>query len=286
MNIITHRASLAAALCGLLFAAAPSANAADPDPALLIAAMQDALVPNEPRLARVRVTVWKEQDELARRSWEALVARRRFDDGPRTAVTLMAPPVTRGSAMLTAPREDGEIGLWLYSPSERRARALAPFEADRNFLVTDFNYDDLALTTRDFVEPQLLGDEELDGRPTWKVEVKPAEEWYYSRIVTWIGKDTMLPIRREYYDRAYRLWKVVEMDDAIIDGIPTVLEVALHDVQTDSRSLWDVRAVSYGTDELDREMLSSEQLGQLDQQPFWQAVGLGHGNPTALSLAD
>ncbi|MEQ8663272.1 MAG: outer membrane lipoprotein-sorting protein, partial [Gammaproteobacteria bacterium] len=255
----------ASVLC-LLLAAAPAAHAAEPDPAQLLAAMQKAMVPDEPRLARVRVTVYKEQAELADRTWEALVARRRFADGPRTAVTLMAPPVTRGSAVLTAPRgDDGDIGLWLFSPSDRRARALAPLDADRNFLVTDFNYDDLALTTRDFVEPQLHGEEMLDGRPTWKVEVKPADRWYYSRIVTWIGQDTLLPVRREYYDRAYRLWKVAEMRDAVIDGIPTLLEITLHDVQTDSRSIWDVRAVSYGADDLDREALSADRLGELDQ---------------------
>ena len=31
--------------------------------------------------------------------------------------------------------------------------------------------------------------------------------FYYSRIVTWVAKDCMLPLRRDYYDAANQLWK-------------------------------------------------------------------------------
>ena len=264
-----------------------AATAKDRDPAKLMAAMQDAMVPTQSQLTRVAVSLYKDGAQEATRTWQALVARQRFDDGPRTAIAMMAPETARGSAMLTAPRpDDGDVGLWLFSPSERRARQLAPLEADRHFLVTDFNYGVLGLTERRFVEPRLLGEEIIDGRKTWKVEVAPADDWYYSRIVTWIAQDTMLPLKREYYDRAFRLWKVVDVRDAIVDDVPTVLGMQIRDVQTNSRSDWEVRAVSYDGRGVDKADLSATALGELPQQPFWQVVGYNHDGHVAAALAN
>ncbi len=273
-------------LCALLMMTG-TAPAADRDPAKLMAAMQDAMVPTQSQLTRVAVSLYKDGAQDATRTWQALVARQRFEDGPRTAIAMMAPEAARGSAMLTAPRpEDGDIGLWLFSPSERRARQLAPLEADRHFLVTDFNYGDLGLAERRFVEPRLLGEETVDGRKTWKVEVAPADDWYYSRIITWIAQDTMLPLKREYYDRAFRLWKVVEVREAVVDDVPTVLGMRIRDVQTNSRSDWEVRAVSYDGRGVDKADLSATALGELPQQPFWQVVGYAHDGHVAAALAN
>jgi len=275
---------------GTLFALvlmAGAVTAKERDPARLMAAMQDAMVPGQSQLTRVAVSLYRDGAQAPTRTWQALVARQRFDDGPRTAIAMMAPEAARGSAMLTAPRpDDGDIGLWLFSPSERRARQLAPLQADRHFLVTDFNYGDLGLAKRRFVEPRLLGEEIIDGRKTWKVEVAPADDWYYSRIITWIAQDTMLPLKREYYDRAFRLWKVVEVRDAVVDDVPTILGMQVHDVQTNSRSDWTVRAVSYDGRGVDKADLSAAALGELPQQPFWQVVGYDHDGHVAAALAN
>src|SRR5690606_4948654 len=97
----------------------------------------------------------------------------------------------------------------------------------------------------------------------------PEQDWYYSHIVTWISQETMLPVKREFFDRADRLWKVVSVHSALVDGAPTVLDIILEDVQTRSTSRWQVRAVSYDAEGLDKEDLSPDNLGQLDKQPFW-----------------
>ncbi|MGE0486065.1 MAG: outer membrane lipoprotein-sorting protein [Gammaproteobacteria bacterium] len=276
----TPRPRFGQRLCAALGATAlllcGSVHAADgtPDPGELMARMHGALVPATAQLTRVQVSVEPGDGSHERRDWIALVARQRYPEGPHNAITLLSPDDAAGSALLTAPptrRAEG-IGLWLYTPTERRARELAPLEADRHFLVTDFTYDDLALSTRDFVEPTLLGTGTVDGRATWKVRVKPASDWYYSSIVTWIDEQTLLPVKREYYDRAFRLWKVIDYQSALIDGVPTVMDVRLHDVQSRSRSRWRVLAVSYDGQGIDEDDLAPLALGELAAQPFWRTV--------------
>ncbi|MEX2481340.1 MAG: outer membrane lipoprotein-sorting protein [Gammaproteobacteria bacterium] len=265
------RASLLMMLCAII----GSTSAAAPSPAQLIAQMEEALTPAQPQLARVHISVTKELTPDESLSWEALVARQRFDDGPRTAITILEPDYATGSAMLTAPRtNDKDLGLWLYTPKERRARQIAPLEPDRNLLLTDFGYADLGLAPRDLIEAELVGEEVIDGQATWKVRAAPEQDWYYSYIVTWIAQDTMLPVKREFYDRADRLWKVLSVRSLLIDSVPTVLDVTLEDVQTRSTSRWQVRAVSYDAKGLDKQDLSPDSLGQLAAQPFWKIIGV------------
>ncbi|MCB1746166.1 MAG: outer membrane lipoprotein-sorting protein [Gammaproteobacteria bacterium] len=276
---LTPRPRIGRRLCAglgaaaLLLTATAHATDAAPDPGELMNRMHEALVPTTAQLTRVHVSIVPGDGSHERHDWTALVARQRFADGPHNAIALESPEDAAGSAILTAPRMQPEegIGLWLYAPAERRARELSPLEADRHFLLTDFTYDDLALSARDFVEPALLGEEKVAGHDTWKVRVKPDKDWYYSRIVTWIDKQSLLPIKREYYDRAFRLWKVVDYKSAMIDGVPTIMDVDLHDVQSQSRSRWQVLAVSYdsGIAEQDFTPLA---LGELAGQPFWQSV--------------
>lgn len=273
MNNTMHCLALRAGLLGALFTLGGAAQAA-PSPAQLLADMQEALVPEQGQLSRVYINVTRQLEPQDSHSWNALVARQRFEDGPRTAITVLDPSPVQGSATLTAPREeDEELGLWLYTPKERRARQIAPLEVDRNFLMTDFSFADLALTARDFRDPELLGEQTIDGRQTWRVRAAPAENWYYSEIVTWIAADTHLPVRREYFDRAGRLWKVMTVRSALIDDVPTVLEITLEDVQTHSISTWQVRALSYADERLEERHLSPDGLGELADQPFWRAVG-------------
>ena len=53
---------------------------------------------------------------------------------------------------------------------------------------------------------RLVGEEELRGRHAYKVEEQaPQEQSYYSRIITWIATDSMLPLQRDYFDHAGRL---------------------------------------------------------------------------------
>ena len=278
--MIIHRYNKCARLVAcvvLLGGAAGSAVAATaPDAARLLAEMQGALAPAKPQIARVHVTT-KENDSMDERdAWDALVVRRRFDDGPRTAIAMTRPDDAHGTVILTAPLDDNAgRGLWVYEPAERRTRELTPLEPDQHFLLTDFNYADLALATFPLQGSKVLGEVHLDGRAAWKVEAVPAStrQAPYSRIVSWVAEDTKLPLRREYYDRAGRLWKVLSYRGAIVDSVPTILDVRLRDAQSGATSTWEVRALSYeDPGHVARTAFEPERLGSLSEQDFWQDV--------------
>jgi hypothetical protein len=136
--------------------------------------------------------------------WVAGEARKQLADGKRTLLVMLEPADVRGNTLLIA-EQDGRVNImWWYSPALRRVRALVPVEAYQRFLDTDFTYADLG-----FVSPQgkyrLLGEEDHKGKRAYTIELVPQDPWYYSRIITWVDMHSMLPLQRDFYDRAERL---------------------------------------------------------------------------------
>ena len=262
----------AGALCALLAWVQLSA-AQTPDALALLEDMQRALVPTTAQLSRVQISMHSDQPGGGSSLWDALVVSQRDARGPRSAISMVSPANIKGSAILTAPKADTQtLGLWLYAPDEQRARSLSPLEADRRLLSTDFSFDDIAMTTRNTKPPVLLGNEMHEQRLFWKVQAEPDVDRYYSRMVTWIADDTRLPLKREYYDRGGKLWKVVKYQERLIDNIATIVGIELRDVQSRDLSLWRVKALAYAHDNFDARLLSPAGLGKLQAQSFWQEL--------------
>ena len=96
-------------------------------------------------------------------------------------------------------------------------------------------------------------------------------------MLTWLDADTYLPVKREYYDRAGKLWKVVSWETKKIDGIPTVTSIELHDLQSRDTASWRVQAVAYHHDALAKRVLSPLGMGEVQAHSFWsQLDALAH----------
>jgi hypothetical protein len=163
--------------------------------------------------------------------WMAGQAREKRGDGSRMLTVILAPEDARGLAILV--QDGGREGSkqWVYVPAVRRVREISRVEAHQAFMNTDFTYADMG-----FVNPEeryeVLGTETRDGVQTYKVQAVPREQWYYSRIVTWVAADSWLPVRREFHDPAGLLWKVETWGDvARIDGVPIPLRDKMEEVR-------------------------------------------------------
>ncbi|MGE3848433.1 MAG: outer membrane lipoprotein-sorting protein [Gammaproteobacteria bacterium] len=270
----SHRASrLLVGLIVLLGQSLAHAEGEEPDAAALIADMYRAQVPRAAQYSRVHVTTSNPQPGGGRESWDLLVLRKQYGDGPRSAITFEAPDKMRGVCILSAPQAtDGELGLWLYSPEEKRARQISPLDPDDYFLSTKLNYEDLALAERDTQPPHLIGREDQDGRTLWKVEARPRKDRFYSRIVTWVDDQSRLPVKREYFDRTEKLWKVASYRHAAVDGQPTVVALEVNDVQSRAVSVWKMEGLVYGAETLDPRRLDPSALGRLADDAAWSRL--------------
>jgi outer membrane lipoprotein-sorting protein len=229
--------------------------------------MKQVFEPARPSTRKVEIIVSSPSGEQV--TWVARQARVQQTDGKRTLLVVQEPEDTKGNALLIWEREGQPNTMWWYPPALRRVRALVPVEAYQRFFDSDLTYADLGYVERQGIY-RWLAEEEQNSLRTYKVELTPDQKVFYSRIITWIATDSLLPVQRDYYDVAGRLWKTMTFDQVrTIDGIPTPLHIRMHDVQQDSNTDVTFSEVHYGAD-LPEALFDSEHLPQTVESRWWQ----------------
>ncbi len=263
--------SLLALVFLLTLGSRPSFAEAPPDVETLIKQMKEVFEPSRPSIRKIVITV-SAQDGRATR-WVAGQVRKELPDGKRTLLVLLQPESVRGNALLIQEQEGKPDAMWVYSPALRRARKIVPVRAYEHFLDSDFTYVDLGFVSLRGTH-RFLGEEEKGGQAAYKVETVPEDRWYYSRILTWIAKDSLLPMQRDFYDVAGELWATqIFQEVSVIDGVPTPLRIRMTNVQQQTYTELKMSEVRYDVDVPDT-LLDPLRLSEVVEAPFWEAHGL------------
>ncbi len=245
-----------------------AAAATPPDVMAVANQMKTVFAPVRPSLRKIVITVRNDKgDEQAR--WVASVAHKQLSDGKRNLIVLLEPESMQSNALLIWERGDQEDTMWLYAPSIQRVRGIIPVDAYERFLHTDFTYSDLGFVSRRGTY-RFLGEEQHAGVRAYKIEEVPQEQWYYSRILTWVAADSLLPLQRDYYDRAGQLWKTEVFEQVtIIDDVPTPLRIRMHDLQQGTTTEVQMSEVRFDVD-LPDALFHPERLREVVTSPLWQ----------------
>ncbi|HQO79262.1 MAG TPA: outer membrane lipoprotein-sorting protein, partial [Thermodesulfobacteriota bacterium] len=195
--------------------------------------------------------------------------RKKLPDGIKSLLVLVQPREVKGVARLISEREGKTDAFFiLVSPA-------GEIQDVRRML--DFNVRlDTALA---YVDPDFLaldGEHHLNGitmhgnTEAYEVETIPSEQWFYSRLVTWISYETFLPLQRDLYDMAGRLWKRQLFEEStLVTGVPTPVSVRTidyYDGTTVECSISDVRYEASVPD----EAFSLTMLPAAVESEFWR----------------
>jgi len=194
-----------------------------------------------------------------------------FPDGKRMLMVILEPEIAKGTAFLIWERKNKPTTMMIYLPFMKRVRELKPIEQYSSFLSTDFTYADLG-----FIKLhegyKLLGAEKHAGVSAYKVEEKMLQgPIFYSKIITWIDTDSLLPLQRDYYNNDGELWKTELFEDvSVIDGVPTPLKVRMKDIIEATSTELTISEVDYDADIPD-ELFYPKELSRVGAHPIWQA---------------
>ena len=253
-----------------------AATATPPSADVIVRKMRGAFEPQRPSIRKMVISVSAPNGSDTQ--WVAIKAQKSLADGKRTLLVLLDPPGEKGKALLIGEQARQSDAMWVYFPGVRRVRKILPVESYSNFFGTDFTYADLGFIDRrgSYV---FRGEEERNGVKTYKVSKVSKERTYYSRIFTWVAADSLLPLEREYYDPAGKLWKVERFEKVtVIDGVPTPTLIHMKDVQEGSHSELRVSDVRFNIDIPDA-LFDSTNLSQASDAPLWQSLGFQTGTP-------
>lgn len=140
-------------------------------------------------------------------------------------IKFISPADVKGLGFLDLP----EDVMYLYLPAFKKIRRIASHVKNTSFAGTDFTYDDMAsINYADEYDPKLIETKKIKGLVLMQME--KGKEWVekeldhyllelipkkgikkeYSKLVMWVRKDNFYPVRIEHYDKAGKLWKVMD----------------------------------------------------------------------------
>ncbi len=238
------------------------------DARIILQRMKAALEPERPSTRTIVLAVHASDGSTI--EWTARQARKHIADGNGILTVILEPDDLKGVGLLIREHKDHPDEQWMYLPSIRRVRKIVPVGAYESFLGTDFTLADLGFVNLRDEKLSRQGDETIAGKSAYRVqEVLAGPRVYYSRIITVVAKDTMLPVRRDYYDAAKELWKMeLYPEPAVVDGVPTVLRIDMEDRLQRTRTELRVSQVRYDAAVPD-ELFEPEKLPDASKHPLW-----------------
>ncbi len=137
---------------------------------------------------------------------------------------------------------------WLYIPAIKLVKRIAADDKNSSFVGSDFSYEDVSGRNLSDDSHTLKAEETMNDRDVYVVESVPKEaaSAYFSRKVSWIDKETFLPLKEEYYDKRGDLYKTFTADQIEnIQDIPTIIERTMLNTQNGHRTEVSYTEVKY-----------------------------------------
>ncbi len=139
-------------------------------------------------------------------------------------------------------REDDR---WIFVPAVDLIRRIAAEDKYSSFVGSDFSHEDVS--GRDVAEDThtLLREEKLGGRAVFVIESVPREAAAFTKRISWIDKENLLPLKEEYYDAQNELQRVFTADRIEDIVYPTIMKRTMRNVKTGHRTEVTVDSIAY-----------------------------------------
>ncbi len=135
-------------------------------------------------------------------------------DGDKSMSIFETPADVKGTASLTFSHSQKPDEQWLYLPALKRVKRISSKNKSGPFMGSEFAFEDISSQEIDKYNYKFLGDEELDGIKVFKSESYPAYKHSgYTRLISWIDAERLVPLKVEYYDRKNSLLKTLQLSD-------------------------------------------------------------------------
>lgn len=197
-----------------------------------------------------------------------------FGEDTRTLSLFETPADIRGTAYLNFDWDDSERDddSWLYLPSLQRVKRIASSDTSDSFLGSDFTYADINGIEIDWYDFSFISESEIvDGHDTWVIEAIPKPEFKekaedatgYSRIRSWIRKDSYLQARGQFWElRGNRIKYLTSSEIEQIDNIWTIKRLQMVTTRNDRQehaSVLQINSIEYNREVAD-ELLTTESM--------------------------
>ena len=174
---------------------------------------------------------------------------RDYGKDSKTIMVFKSPPDVKGTGFLQYEYDDPakEDDRWLYLPALKKVRRISGSGKSDYFMGTDFTYDDMGKRSIDEDVHALLREEEYEERKCWVVEAKPKDKDYmYSKKISWIRQDVLIPVRVEFFDKQGDLLKVLTvLEIKKQDNIWTMFRMEMENIRRKHKTILEYQELSF-----------------------------------------
>ena len=166
----------------------------------------------------------------------------------RSLIIFHSPASVKNTRFLSIENKGRANDQWIYLPALKRVRRIAASEGNKSFMGTDLTYNDMGARNVDNDTHTQTGEKIFDGRPCYLVQSVPKDlnDSQYSRRISWIDKERMIPLKMEMYDKEGKLIKIMRMENIKkIQGIWTPLITSMENVQTRHKTVITITKLVY-----------------------------------------
>ncbi len=138
--------------------------------------------------------------EIVKPEWSRSVSMKVWSLEPDYALVYVTDPARdRGTVTL---KRKSEVWNWL--PAVQRVIKIPPSMMLQSWMGSDFTNDDLVRQSSiiDDYTHSLLGEETVEGYPSWKIQLVPKPEAgvVWGKLIMWIAKESFIELRTDFYD--------------------------------------------------------------------------------------
>ncbi len=179
------------------------------------AAIEDCMRANLPRSTAMQSIELRARDRSHYESvLQADVYLKRIDDENSRLLVYFREPVDIRSARFLVLQKQPENEMYIYMPSLMKVRRITSQRISSSIMGTDFSYEDFERLhgVLSDLHAEQKPDATLDGRPVYVLESHPDEQSGYTRISTYIDKESCIPVRTDFFEGNGILRKQMTVD--------------------------------------------------------------------------
>ena len=173
-----------------------------------------------------------------------VILRKNYGKDQKFYVYFERPSDVRKTTFLVHKNKDGNDDRWMYLPALDLVKRIAAGDKRTSFMGSNFFYEDVsgrnpADDTHELVET----DKNFYVLKSTPKNPASAEFAYYK---TWIHKESFIPVKTSYYDKAgkeYRTYQALKVED--VGGFKTVTSSVMKDLQSGSQTTLTYGDVKY-----------------------------------------
>ncbi len=173
------------------------------------------------------------------------------EDEDKSLMEFLTPADVKGTKFLSYEHIDKDDDQWMYLPALKRVKRISSKNKSGAFMGSEFSYEDLsAFNVKKYEYADKLDEVTLDGVAAYRGESKPVSKYSgYTKLITWMNRETFLILKVEYYDRKKKLLKTAYFEDYKNYGdVYRIGKITMKNVQNDKTTIlvWSEEKIKNG----------------------------------------